>query len=84
MNLQGSKAKNVRQVTVLENFFSKGKKDADGKVISAPKLILKKGSVHAMHQTVAARLKEKGAKIEVKIIDLEKMTRIRKAELEEA
>ena len=58
---EGSKLKNVRIVTVKEDYKSK-----KGKVL------LEKGSKHAMHQRTAHKLKERGAKIEIAEFDHKK------------
>lgn len=58
MNTEGSKLKNVRIVTVKEDFKSK-----KGKVL------LEKGSKHAMHQRTAQKLKDRGAKLDIAEFD---------------
>lgn len=56
-----NKIKNTRVVTFKEDYISKAR--------SGGEPIAKKGSVHAMHVNLAAMLKDKGAKIEVKEFD---------------
>lgn len=57
-----NKLKNTRIVTVKKDF-----KTAGGKVVLA------KGSEHAMHHVTAARLKARGADLDVKTLDIEKV-----------
>lgn len=56
-----NKEKNARIVTFKEDYASK--------VSGQP--IYRKGQVVAMHHTIAKQLQEKGAKIDVKSVDVE-------------
>lgn len=55
-----NKEKNARLVTFKEEYRSK-----------AGTLIYKKGTTHAIHHSVVANLQEKGAKMDVKKLDVD-------------
>lgn len=71
-----SKIKSVRVCTFKEDYFSPSclRRKAAAEKAGTPfyeEPIYKKGSVHAMDHTVAALIRDKGAKMEVKEFDEE-------------
>lgn len=72
-----NKLKNTRVVTFKEDYTSKAGATTGGEPIA------RKGSVHAMHVNVAAMLKDKGAKIDIKEFDAEGAIKRAKARLAE-
>lgn len=55
-----NKLKNTRIVTLKDDYTT-----------MSGRVILAKGSVHAMHKTTVAKIKDRGAKLDVKEINIE-------------
>lgn len=55
-----NKLKNTRIVTLKEDYAT-----------IAGKVILAKGSVHAMHKTTVAKIQDRGAKLAIKEVNIE-------------
>lgn len=69
-----NKEKNTRVVTFKEDYNSEA-----GKKANQPP-IYRKGSVHAIHKDLVKKLQDKGAKVDVKPLDVEAMVRRIKAQ----
>lgn len=76
-----NKEKETRIVTFKEDYSTKAQKHVAE--LAKPEVLFKKGSVHAMHQSLVKSLEAKGAKMDVKKFDKEASEkRIKKARLE--
>lgn len=79
-----NKEKETRIVTFKEDYSTKAQKAMAG-LTDKPEVLFKKGSVHAMHQSLVKSLEAKGAKMDVKKFDKEASEkRIKKARVEAA
>lgn len=65
-----NKEKETRIVTFKEDYSSKAQKAVAG-IAEKPDVIYKKGSVHAIHQSLVKKLEANGAKMDVKKFDKE-------------
>lgn len=65
-----NKEKETRIVTFKEDYSSKAQKAVAG-LTEKPEVLFKKGSVHALHQSLVKSLEAKGAKMDVKKFDKE-------------
>lgn len=68
-----NKLKNTRIITMKEDYKTKGVLNPDGKTFKAePRVVLAKGSTHAIHHVTAAKLKDRGAKFDSREVNIEK------------
>lgn len=79
-----TKEKETRIVTFKEDYSSNAQKTVAG-LAEKPEVIYRKGSTHAIHQSLVKKLEAKGVKMDVKKFDKEASEkRIKKARAEAA
>ena len=81
-----SKYEDTRIVTFKED-YTRPKKDKEGKPVMGPdgkqmqRVFYKKNSIHAIHKLLVEKLREQGAKMDVKELEIKKVHAERKKRL---